>query len=75
MPPPVDAHLDRQQRLATQDKAGETGTVRQAKAVLEDAKLKRDRAAKLVQQGITPRAEYDTVDSEYKVALDRKSVV
>jgi RND family efflux transporter MFP subunit len=51
--------------------AEETGTVRQAKAVLEDAKLKRDRAAKLVQQGITPRAEYDTVDSDYKVALSR----
>ncbi len=51
--------------------AEETGTVRQAKAVLEDAKLKRDRAAKLVQQGITPRAEYDTVDSEYKVAVSR----
>ena len=51
--------------------AEETGTVRQAKAVLEDAKLKRDRAAKLVQQGITPRAEYDTVDSEYKVAESR----
>ena len=30
--------------------AEETGTVRQAKAVLDDAKLKRDRAAKLVQQ-------------------------
>src|ERR1041385_1012199 len=51
--------------------AEETGTVRQAKAVLDDAKLKRERAAKLVQQGITPRAEYDTVDSEYKVALSR----
>jgi RND family efflux transporter MFP subunit len=51
--------------------AEETGTVRQAKAVLEDAKLKRDRAAKLVQQGITPRAEFDSVDSEYKVALSR----
>src|SRR5437868_1616320 len=49
----------------------ETGTVRQAKAVLEDAKLKRDRAAKLVQQGITPRAEFDSVDSEYKVAQSR----
>lgn len=49
----------------------ETGTVRQAKAVLDDAKLKRERAAKLVQQGITPRAEYDSVDSEYKVALSR----
>ena len=51
--------------------AEETGTVRQAKALLDDAKLKRERAAKLVQQGITPRAEYDTVDSEYKVALSR----
>src|SRR5947207_2517689 len=51
--------------------AEETGTVRQAKAVLDDAKLKRERAAKLVQQGITPRAEFDTVDSEYRVALSR----
>jgi RND family efflux transporter MFP subunit len=51
--------------------AEETGTVRQARAVLEDAKLKRDRAAKLVQQGVTPQAEYDSVDSEYKVALSR----
>src|SRR5438094_9684355 len=51
--------------------AEETGTVRQAKALLEDAKLRRDRAAKLVQQGITPRAEYDTVDSDYKVAQSR----
>src|SRR5438105_6831458 len=49
----------------------ETGTVRQAKAVLDDAKLKRDRAAKLVQQGVTPRAEFESVDSEYKVALSR----
>jgi membrane fusion protein, multidrug efflux system len=51
--------------------AEETGTVRQARAVLEDAKLKRDRAAKLVQQGITPRAEYDSVESDYKVAESR----
>ncbi|MDX6557940.1 MAG: hypothetical protein QOF72_989 [Blastocatellia bacterium] len=51
--------------------AEETGTVRQAKAVLEDAKLKRDRATKLVQQGVIPHAEFDTVDSEYKVALSR----
>ena len=49
----------------------ETGTVRQAKAVLDDAKLKRDRASKLVQQGVIPHAEWDTVDSEYKVALSR----
>ncbi len=51
--------------------AEQTGTVRQARAVLDEVKLKRDRAAKLVQQGVIPRAEYDTVDSEYKVALSR----
>jgi RND family efflux transporter MFP subunit len=51
--------------------AEETGTVRQAKAVLDDAKSKRDRAAKLVQQGVIPHAEFDTVDSDYKVALSR----
>ena len=49
----------------------ETGTVRQAKAVLDDAKLKRDQASKLVQQGVTPRAEFESVDAEYKVALSR----
>ena len=51
--------------------AEETGTVRQARAVLDDAKLKRDRAAKLVQQGVIPNAEWDTVDSEYRVATSR----
>jgi RND family efflux transporter MFP subunit len=51
--------------------AEETGTVRQAKAVLDDAKLKRDRASTLVKQGVIPSAEYDTVDSDYKVALSR----
>src|SRR5260370_41749684 len=51
--------------------AEQTGTVRQAKAVLDDAKLKRDRAAKLVEQGVVSRAELDTADSHYKVALSR----
>ena len=51
--------------------AEQTGTVRQAKAILDEVKLKRDRAAKLVQQGVIPRAEFDTVDAEYKVALSR----
>jgi RND family efflux transporter MFP subunit len=51
--------------------AEQTGTVRQAKAVLDDARLKRDRAARLVEQGVIPHAEYDSVDSEYKVALSR----
>ena len=51
--------------------AEETGTVRQAKAVLDDAKVKRDRAAKLVDQGVVSRAELDTAESDYKVALSR----
>jgi len=51
--------------------AEETGTVRQARAMLDAAKMKRERAAKLVEQGITPRAEWDAVDSDYKVAVSR----
>jgi RND family efflux transporter MFP subunit len=51
--------------------AEQTGTVRQARAVLDEAKAKRDRAVRLVQQGIIPRAEFDSVDAEYKVALSR----
>ena len=38
---------------------------------MDDAKLKRDRAAKLAAQGVIPNAEFDTVDSDYKVALSR----
>ena len=49
----------------------QTGPVREAKAVLDEAKAKRDRAARLIQQGIIPRAEYDTADAEYKVAASR----
>lgn len=51
--------------------AEQTGTVRQAKALLDDSKVKRDRASRLVQQGIVSRAELDTADSDYKVALSR----
>ena len=49
----------------------QTGTVRQARAVLDEAKVSRDRAAKLVQQGIVARSEFDTVDATYKVAVSR----
>ena len=51
--------------------AEQTGTVREAKAVLDEAKAKRDRAARLINQGIIPRAEFDTADAEYKVATGR----
>lgn len=49
----------------------QTGTVRQSRAVLDEAKVSRERAAKLVQQGIVARSEFDTVDAAYKVALSR----
>ncbi|HBB88553.1 MAG TPA: efflux RND transporter periplasmic adaptor subunit [Blastocatellia bacterium] len=49
----------------------QTGTVRQARAVLDEAKVSRDRAAKLVQQGVVARSEFDTVDATYKVAVSR----
>ncbi|HWN07725.1 MAG TPA: efflux RND transporter periplasmic adaptor subunit [Pyrinomonadaceae bacterium] len=49
----------------------QTGTVRQARAVLDEAKVSRDRSAALVQQGIVARSEFDTVDAAYKVAVSR----
>jgi RND family efflux transporter MFP subunit len=49
----------------------QTGTVREAKAVLDESKAKRDRAARLVNQGIIPKAEMDTADADYKVAMSR----
>ena len=52
-------------------KPEDTGTVRQARAVLDEARVSRERAAKLVQQGIVARSEFDTVDAAYKVAESR----
>lgn len=49
----------------------QTGTVRQARAVLDEARVSRNRAAKLVEQGIVARSEFDTTDANYKVALSR----
>ncbi|MEP6742545.1 MAG: efflux RND transporter periplasmic adaptor subunit [bacterium] len=49
----------------------QTGTVRQAKAVLDEARLSRERSAKLVEQGVVARSDFDTADSSYKVALSR----
>lgn len=48
-----------------------TGTVRQARAVLDEARLNRDRAARLIEQGIIAKAEFDSVDAAYKVAESR----
>ena len=37
----------------------------------EDARANRDRLASLLEQGITPRAQVDTAEASYKVALSR----
>jgi RND family efflux transporter MFP subunit len=51
--------------------AEKTATVRQAQAVLDEARFNRSRAQKLVEQGVVSRAEFDTADSSYKVAQGR----
>jgi biotin carboxyl carrier protein len=48
-----------------------TATVRQARAVLDEARFNRDRAQKLVEQGIIAKAEFDTANATFKVAEGR----
>jgi len=48
-----------------------TATVRQARAVLDEARYIRDRAAKLVEQGIIAKAEFDSANATFKVAEGR----
>ena len=49
----------------------QTATVRQARAVLDEARFNRDRAEKLVAQGIIAKAEFDTANATFKVAEGR----
>ncbi len=49
----------------------QTATVRQARAVLDEAKHNRDRAAQLVEQGVIAKAEFDTANAAFKVAEGR----
>ena len=51
--------------------AEQTGTVRQAKAQLEEARLSRERAVRLVEQGIVAKADFDSADATFKVAQSR----
>ena len=51
--------------------AERTATVRQARAVLDDAKTKLDRNTGLFKGGVISQADMDSVDSAYKVALSR----
>ncbi|MFL6254850.1 MAG: efflux RND transporter periplasmic adaptor subunit [Pyrinomonadaceae bacterium] len=45
-----------------------TGTVRQARAVLEEARQNRARVASLIESGVVARAEYESADAAFKVA-------
>jgi multidrug efflux pump subunit AcrA (membrane-fusion protein) len=49
----------------------QTGTVRQAKAQLDEASLNRERAVRLVQQGVVAKADFDAADAAFKVAQSR----
>jgi RND family efflux transporter MFP subunit len=51
--------------------AEQTGTVRQAKAQLDEARLNRDRAVRLVEQGVVAKADFDAADATFKVAQSR----
>jgi RND family efflux transporter MFP subunit len=48
-----------------------TGTVRSARAVLEEARMNRARVVQLVESGVVPRAEYESADAAFKVAQGR----
>ena len=49
----------------------QTATVRQARAVLDEARHSRDRAARLVEQGVIAKAEFDSATAAFKVAEGR----
>ena len=49
----------------------QTSHVRQARVLADEALANRDRLAALLEQGITPRAQVDTAEASYKVALSR----
>lgn len=51
--------------------AENTSLVRQARAVLEEARLNRERAMRLVKDGVQAQAELDRTDSAFKVADSR----
>lgn len=48
-----------------------TGTVRQAAAVLEEARQSRERSARLASEGLIAQAERDAAEAAYKVAESR----
>jgi RND family efflux transporter MFP subunit len=49
----------------------QTATVRQAQALLDEARQNRDRLATLVEKGFIAKADFESADAAYKVALGR----
>ena len=49
----------------------QTSLVRQARAVLDEARLKRDRARKLYQEQLVPQSELDAAEANFAVAESR----
>jgi RND family efflux transporter MFP subunit len=47
---------------------GETGTVRQARAVLDEVRMAHQRSATLFKEGLIGKAEFDSAESKLKVA-------
>jgi RND family efflux transporter MFP subunit len=51
--------------------AENTGVVKQARAVLVEARAARDRSQSLLEQGLIPQSQFDVVEANYQVALSR----
>ena len=49
----------------------QTNTVRQARVLADEARVHRDRQQKLAEEGVIARAQLDTAEASYKVALSR----
>src|SRR5262249_23718417 len=49
----------------------DTSTVRQARALLDQARLKYERSQKLFSEGILSRAQFDADEADHKVAMSR----
>ncbi|MDT7604801.1 MAG: hypothetical protein QOF61_2798, partial [Acidobacteriota bacterium] len=49
----------------------QTGTVRQARALMDEARKSRERAVTLVESGVIARSEFESADAAYKVALSK----
>jgi RND family efflux transporter MFP subunit len=49
----------------------QTGAVRQARAVMEEARVNRGRSESLLSQGLISASQFDSIDANYKVVFSR----